>query len=94
MSYNKEMCESLDKIITNASEHADAGTIDIRNADDAFKIKAMASLIRALETCLKITKARHYQAEPAPEPFPGACAAVIDQSLMGIELARKAGLIQ
>ncbi|MET4187670.1 hypothetical protein ABIB86_000381 [Bradyrhizobium sp. JR1.7] len=93
MSYNKEMSESLDATLDAAAERTEKFGLSAEDAPAAQKIKTLQSLVKALETGMKIVKARHYQAVPADEPFPGGCKAVVEQGLAGIALARKTGLI-
>lgn len=89
MSYSKDDSRHL----TGMIEVAKMKSIDASRMPPEQQINALRSLVKALETGLKIVHERHYAEPPQPEPFPGACKAVVQQGLSSISLARMSGLI-
>jgi hypothetical protein len=89
MSYDENDSEALTGLIDRAA----AESIDVSGTPIEMQNKALRAVVKALETGLKIVHEIHYAEARAPEPFPGACKAVVEQGLAGIALARKGGLI-
>lgn len=52
----------------------------------------LRSLIKVLESALRIGYKCHYQNEP--QPYPGAAKTVLEQALMTVHIARKSGLLK
>lgn len=55
------------------------------------QLPGFISLVQVLESALLIVQARYHKDPPEPEPFPGAVAAVVRQSLAAVEMMRMAG---
>lgn len=70
---------------------ARTATADVRNAEATFKVKALCSLVQALDRALKIGIERFIDGKA--EPYPGAAGTVMKQARTAIDLARKTGLM-
>lgn len=72
---------------------AEASKPDVSEESAASKLFMLQHLVRVLESGMKIVSARHYQGAPEPEPYPGACAGVVEASLRAVRIARNSGLL-
>ena len=90
--YSKEEADCI-RAMSDATDKriVEALVDDVRGAEPALREAALIGLVEALEACLHIAYGHHYLKRP--EPFPGACQKVMEQSKAAIDLARASKLV-
>jgi hypothetical protein len=73
-----------------AKKVADTGVLDMAGRTAEDRVCGLQALVMALESGVRIFDAHE---RGAPQPFPGAVRAVLDQCLTALDLSRKVGLV-